>query len=145
MTSDEQLELLRSCVALRMQSRQVRESVRVGLASIEQTLIVHTGPLVRKTVAARLLGCSVQAIDRHVAKGRIPVEPIAEGSTRTAIPIRPLLDIAYEQASGHAHGLAASLHSLDERRQRMREFRELNDLITVGHRWARLVRERGTA
>jgi hypothetical protein len=141
MTSDEQLELLRSCVALRVQSRQVRESVRVGLASIEQTLIVHAGPLVRKTVAARLLGCSVQAIDRHVAKGSIPVEPIADGAKRTAIPIRPLLDIAYEQALAGGT-LTGAIEAATVRRLRTAEFVTARNLTLFAHQIAQSARKR---
>ena len=64
MTSDETLELLRSAVALRVQGRTVPESVRRQLATVEATLMGVVGPLVRKRVAARLLGCSVQGFER---------------------------------------------------------------------------------
>lgn len=138
--ADAQLDLLRNCVALRVQAREVRESVRVGLASIEQSLAVHAGPLVRKTVAARLLGVSVQALDRHVAKGAIPTEPIADGSTRSAIPTGPLLDIAYEQAIAAADSLASAVDAARQRHDRTNEFRQICQLIKVGERFARLVR-----
>lgn len=143
MTSEQQLELLRSCVALRVQARHVRESVRVGLASIEQALAAQVGPLVRKTVAAKLLGVSVQGIDRHVAKGTISVEPIKEGSSRTAIPTNTLLDVAYEQALIGPNGsLVAAIDEWDRRRSRTHEFRQIANLIDVGNRFARLVDER---
>lgn len=129
-TGDEQLELLHNCVALRVQARRVRESVRVGLASIEQSLAAHAGPLVRKTVAAKLLGVSVQALDRHVAKGRIPVEPIAPGAKRSAIPIAPLLDIAYEQALSDGLSLADAIDAARERRWKEIEFRSACNLIS---------------
>ncbi len=129
MTGEQQLELLRNCVALRVQARQVRESVRVGLASIEQSLAVQAGPLVRKTVAAKLLGVSVQGLDRHVAKGTIATEPIAAGSSRTAIPTAGLLDIAYEQALG-ATTLSDALEAARERRWRELEFRNACNLIS---------------
>lgn len=142
MNSESQLELLRNCVALRVQAREVRESVRVGLASIEQSLAVHAGPLVRKTVAARLLGVSVQALDRHVAKGRIPTEPIAEGSTRSAIPTAPLLDIAYEQAIADRDSLAAAIDAARERRWRTIEFRTACNLTLFAHQIAQAARKR---
>ena len=56
MTSDETLELLESAVALRIEGRKVPESVRRALAVVEATLMELVGPLVRKRVAARLLG-----------------------------------------------------------------------------------------
>ncbi len=112
-----------------MQSRQVRESVRVGLASIEQSLATQAGPLVRRTVAAKLLGMSVQGLDRHVAKGTIPTEPIAEGSTRTAIPTADLIDLAYEQALG-ATTLADAIAAARERRWRELEFSNACNLIS---------------
>jgi hypothetical protein len=128
MKPDQQLELLRSCVALRVQARQVRESVRVGLASIEAGLAAQAGPLVRKTVAAKLLGVSVQGLDRHVAKGTIPTEPIAEDSVRTAIPTTELLDIAYEQALGE-RTLGGAIIAARERRWRDIEVGNAHRLI----------------
>jgi hypothetical protein len=140
--ADAQLDLLRNCVALRVQARSVRESVRVGLASIEQSLALHAGPLVRKSVAAKLLGVSVQAIDRHVAKGTIPTEPIAEGSTRSAIPIGPLLDIAYEQQIATEDSLAAAIDEARVRRLRTTEFITARNLTLFAHQIAHAARKR---
>ena len=146
MKPDQQLELLRSCVALRVQARQVRESVRVGLASIEAGLAAQAGPLVRKTVAAKLLDVSVQGLDRHVAKGTIPTEPIAEDSVRTAIPTTELLDIAYEQAVLPAGAsLAEALEATRLRRWRAVEFRTAHNLTLFSHQIAQAARRRREA
>lgn len=135
MTSDEQLALLQSAVALRVEGRNVPESVRRSLAAVEARLIDVSGPLVRKRVAARLLGCSVQALDRHVAKGSIPVEPIAEGATRTAIPIHSLLDIAYEHALAGGT-LADAIEAAAVRRLRTTEFVTARNLNFFAHQIA---------
>jgi hypothetical protein len=144
MTSDEQLELLRACVALRVEGRKVRESIRVALASIEDTLVEQAGPLVRKTVAARLLGVSVQAIDRHVAAGRIATEPIAPGASRSAIPIRPLLDIAYEQHLGRT-SLARALENAAARRARTTEFLTARNLTLFAQQIAQAARTKAAS
>ena len=115
MKADEQLELLRSIVALRIEGRKVLESVRRELAVVEGALATVVGPLVRKTVAARLLSCSVQAIDRHVAAGRIEVEPITEGSSRTAIPRERLVAIAFEKQLAE-RSLGEAIEAANERR-----------------------------
>lgn len=137
MNGDQQLELLRSCVALRVQARHVRESVRVGLASIEQSLAAQAGPLVRKTVAAKLLGVSVQGLDRYVAKGTVPVEPIAEDSSRMAIPTAEVIDIAYESALlADDASLADAIEAVRLRRWRTVEFRTAHNLTLFAHRIA---------
>ncbi len=146
MGGERELELLRNCVALRVQAREVRESVRVGLASIEQSLATQVGPLVRKTVAARLLGVSVQALDRHVAKGSIAVKPIAEGSKRMAIPTADLLDIAYEQALRDTTGsVTEAIEAARLRQWRTVEFRTAHNLTLFSHRIAQAARERERA
>ncbi len=144
MKANEQLEILRSIVALRVEGRKVRETIRRELATVENALGSMVVPLVRKTVAAKLLGCSVQAIDRHVSAGRIKVEPIAEGSTRTAIPRERLVAIAFERELAGC-SLADAIEAANERRTRMSEFRQISELIEVGTRFARLVSERGAA
>lgn len=142
MTSDEQLVLLQSVVALRVQGRQVRESVRVGLASIEDALLAQAGPLVRKRVAARLLDCSVQSLDRWIAKGALEVQPIAEGSSRMAIPTSTLVDLAFEQRLLPAPSLAKAFDNRVVRIRRTAEFHTAHDLTLFAHRIAAAARQR---
>jgi hypothetical protein len=144
MKADEQLELLRSCVRLRLEGRKVRESVRRELATVEGALATVIGPIVRKTVAAKLLGCSVQALDRHVAAGRLEVEPIADGANRMAVPRERLVAIAFEKELA-GRSLTEAIEAADERRLREREFREISGLVEFSTRIGRLAREQGVA
>ena len=121
-TSGDTLDLLRSAVALRVQGREVPERVRRELELVERTILGIVGPLVRKRVAAALLDCSVQALDRWIAKGVIPVEPIAEGSSRTAIPTDSIVGIAAQRNYGKALGSAA----LSARERAWREAEVIN-------------------
>lgn len=126
-TSDEQLELLESAVALRIQGREVPERVRRTLAAVEARLIDVIGPLVRKRVAARLLGVSVQALDRWVAKGELPTEPIAEGSGRKAVRTDALLDVAYELSLLRQRGEGTVGTAIAARRVRWEREAEIRD------------------
>lgn len=58
-------------MALRIQARQVRESVRAGLASIEDTHVMQAGSLARKTPVAKLLGVSVPALEARVVSNEV--------------------------------------------------------------------------
>jgi len=145
MTSDEQLVLLQSVVALRVQGRQVRESVRVGLASIEDALLAQAGPLVRKRVAARLLDCSVQSLDRWIAKGALEVETIGAGSARMALFTSDLVDVAYEQALLPAPSLSTALRRLAERRVREQEILDADQLNVDIHKLAHAARNRSAS
>jgi hypothetical protein len=126
-TSDETLELLQSAVSLRVQGRDVPERVRRELAHVEQTILGIVGPLVRKRVAAALLGCSVQALDRWIAKGVIPVEPIADGAKRMAIPTEAVLDIA--AAAQTMPSLGSAIEHARERTWRAQEVANATNLI----------------
>ena len=135
MTSDEQFELLQSAVALRVEGRNVPESVRRALAVVEESLIDVIGPIVRKRVAARLLGCSVQALDRWIAKGAIATESSAGQFTRTYVTTAELVDLATEigihaNIELHRYPLASGISALRERRWRTTEFQNACNLIS---------------
>jgi hypothetical protein len=127
-TSDETLELLESAVALRVEGRNVPERVRRTLAAVESRLVDVIGPVVRKRVAARLLGCSVQALDRWIAKGAIPVQPISDDAKRIAIATDSLVGIAAEQQ--FERRLGAAVERARERRWREVELQSACNLIS---------------
>lgn len=131
---------------MRVQGREVPERVRRELATIEQTLVGIVGPLVRKRVAARLLGVSVQALDRWIAKGVIPVEPIAEGSTRTAIPTEAVVAIAAELAwLADDASLGRAIDAWRLRRWREVEYMSARNLTLFSHQIARGARKQATS
>jgi hypothetical protein len=144
-TSDETLELLESAVALRVEGREVPERVRRSLAAVESRLTDLVGPLVRKRVAARLLGCSVQALDRWIEKGAIPVQPSRPGSTHMAIPTNIVVDLAAEQRWSGRVGVRVPVEPLRERYRRDADVRDAHNLCVAIHQIAAGRRHASTA
>jgi len=137
MTSDEQLHLLEAAVALRAEARDASQLVHASLKAVERRLLDLVGPTVRKTVAARLLGVSVQALDRWTGRGAITTVPIAEGSSRRAIPTEEIIGLAVEvrlaSRAGHdGRILQMSIASAGRRRQLAREAQNAHNLIVAG-------------
>lgn len=143
-TSDETLELLESAVALRVEGRDVPERVRRSLAAVESRLVDVIGPVVRKRVAARLLGCSVQALDRWIAKGTIPVEPIAEGSKHVGIPTDVVIGIAAELGDTSRARLGNAVDAWNVRRRRVNEYVTARNLTHFSHQIAAAARNRAS-
>ena len=84
---------------------------RQRLQRVERELRRHLGPGVPKTRAAAVLGVSVTALDKWIARDRLPVVR-RPGSSREEIDARALLDLAEEVArlreAGRARGLLAA-------------------------------------
>lgn len=139
MTAEDQLELLESLVALRIEQRTVSELVRQSLVAVDRRLVAVLPALIRKRVAARLLGVSVQALDRWVARGDLPAEPIAEGARRSAIPIGDLLDLAVEvavvrrEAAPGARVITLAAAARARRHRLTRELLSTHNLIVDSH------------
>jgi len=147
MGHDEQLELLRSAVSLRVQSRDVSERVRRELALVEAALLRVVGPLVRKRVAAALLAVSVQALDKRIAANDIPTAAISDTSQRQAIPTEHLVGLAAEtelvrRAGGSARPLSQAIDALRERTWRQVELVSAINLTEFSHQIAAQARER---
>lgn len=84
------------------------------------------GSLVPKRQAASVLGVTVQALDRWVAAGKIPVAR-TPGSTRELVETEALLALAAEvqplREQGESRALAKAISSLDERGRLPRRLR----------------------
>lgn len=137
MNSDEQLELLTAAVSLRVEGRAATQLVHRSLAAVERRLLDLVGPLVRKRVAAQLLGVSVQALDRWSGRGDIATAAIREGSSRHAIPTDELVALACEVRIAQRDGdvgqpLHTAVMALRRRRHLAREARNAHNLIVAG-------------
>lgn len=139
MNTDDQLELLRSIVLLRIEQRKVTELVRQSLAAVEGRLVAVLNPLVRKRVAASLLGISVQALDKWIAKGEVVTEPIGDGASRRAIPLLELVELAVEvetarhAAAPGAHFVSIAVAQRERRRGLSLEMQGMNNLTKAIH------------
>lgn len=120
-------EIVRQVVAL----RSVRSSVesreeRRRLSQVIRQLRRQLGVGVPKRQAAQALGVSVQALDRWVAVGKIPVVR-RPGSSRELVETDALLAIAAEatplREGGAARPLSQAIASLAERRRLPRRLR----------------------
>ena len=79
---------------LRAAIRKTREpETRAALRSIEADLRKLLGPRVPKRVATRALGVSSTALERWLARGRLPLVR-KSGSTRLELETGPFLDLA---------------------------------------------------
>lgn len=101
------------------------------------------GPSVSRALAARVLGITQSALDRHVAKGAIPVVPTADG--RREVPLSALvalaLDLDEARRSGVVrHPLGAALRVRRERARRLDTHALLPPELasSEGHRGAEL-------
>jgi len=120
-------DLVRQIVALRRVRTAVESTAeRRRLATVIRQLRDRLGAGVPKRQAAATLGVSVQALDRWVAAGRIPVVR-RPGSSRELIDAEALLLLAAEvellREQGEARVLAKALASLAEGGQPPRRLR----------------------
>src|SRR3954447_6054095 len=116
-------------LALRAVARTVLQpEARAPLDFVERSLREELGPSIPKKRAADLLGVSVTALDRWVARGAIPVVRVA-GSSRQELDTDEVLWLA-ELARGSG-GVAQAVRRLAERRERERRIVEAAELSTA--------------
>jgi hypothetical protein len=118
-------EIVRQIVALRQVCRAVRSPAeRRRLARVIRQLRRQLGVGVPKRRAAAVLGVTVQALDRWIAAGKIPVVR-RPGSSRQLIETEALLLLAseVEQLQGQPRALAKAISSLAARGQLPRRLR----------------------
>lgn len=130
-------ELVTQIVAL----RRVREAIEVPrerrrLASVVRQLRRRLGTGVPKRQAAAALGVTVQALDRWVAAGKIPVFH-RPGSSRELIDAQALIALAAEaerlREQGGLRVLARAIASLDERGRLPRRLRPNHSAQELRH------------
>lgn len=84
---------------------QTRHHIRKARKRVEH----ETGPAVRKTVAANILGISRTTLDKWILRGRIPV---VDRSGRRMVPIKQLIPLAREvrelREAGTQDGIVAA-------------------------------------
>lgn len=86
-------DLILSCADLRLSIRSTRDdAMRTRLFRAEQRLRAQLPPSVAKTVAANTLGITVQALDRWLDRGAIPVVQ-TPGVRRRQVETAPLLEL----------------------------------------------------
>ncbi len=106
-----------------------RDGDRDRLRRVEDRVRTRVGDGVPKAVAARVLGFSVNTLDKWIARGR--VETVAAKNGRRLVALEPLVDLAAQvekiRATGQKDGLLAAailaLHLEDP--EYRREFDEL--------------------
>jgi len=111
-------------VALRSLGRAVDEpDARRGLKRLQRELRLEIGPGVPKSQAAAVLGVTVTALDKWVARGRLPVIR-RPGSSRREIDADALVDLAEEverlREGGRRRGLLAAAFERLEREGSLR-------------------------
>ncbi|HVM18152.1 MAG TPA: hypothetical protein VM290_11280 [Gaiellaceae bacterium] len=79
-------------------------AARRRIAAVERRRVRAIGPSVPKTRAAALLGVSVTAIDRWIARGALPAVA-RPGTSRAEVATGPLLELAEEVESLRAAGV----------------------------------------
>jgi len=107
--------LVRAITGLR-QAELVGAPEQVG--DVREGLEDLVGPTVSRALAARVLGVSQTALDRHVSAGAIPV--VVTPSGRREVPLSELVGLAVQVAgrSGERHALGAVLRWRAERARR---------------------------
>lgn len=127
-------ETIEHIVALRQTRAAVDGEAGRRLAGVIRQLRRRLGPGIPKRQAAAALGVSVQALDRWVAAGRLPVVR-RPGSSRELIPTDVVLALAPEvkrrRERGESRPLAAALAALAERghlRRRLRPNQSAQEL-----------------
>lgn len=87
-----------------------RDGDRARVRRVEDRVRDRVGTGIPKAVAARVLGFSVNTLDKWIARGRIEVLPGRNG--RQLVALEPLVDLAAEverlRAAGKREGLLAS-------------------------------------
>ena len=122
-------ELVYDLVDLRRAERSSRGKPRQHVRKVEVRMRRRVGRGVSKAVAARVLGVSVNTLDKWIARERVATLPGPGG--RRLVAVLPLVDLAAEVARlrevGHTEGvLAAAVLRLQQDDPRYRqEFEEL--------------------
>lgn len=105
MRKDATERLLAAIVELRLLVRETREpETRAKLRELEWQLRPLLDAGVPKRQAAAQLGVSVAALDKWIARGRLPVVAKA-GSSRRTVETRPLLELAEQVETLRREGL----------------------------------------
>jgi hypothetical protein len=117
-------ELVHDLVDLRIAERSSRGKPRQRVRNVEGRMRKRLGNGVPKAVAARVLGVSVNTLDKWIARKRVPTVPGAKG--RRLVAVSPLVDLAAEleklREAGRTEGLlAAALLELQQQDPRYRE------------------------
>ena len=126
MKADEQLEILESLVALKLEERVVSEGVRRSLVAVQERMIDRLLPTTRKRVAAKLLQISVPALDRWIQEGLLATVASPSAPSRSELPTRELVAVAAEartvhHVTGSSRPVGVALRSLREQRWREHE------------------------
>jgi hypothetical protein len=115
MSKQEFERVLAAVVDLRLLAKQTREpDTRATLRRLERSLRGLLGPGLPKRPAAAHLGVSVTALDKWIARGRLPV--VAKGrSSRRTVETGPFLELAEHveelRRAGRERGLLAEAFS----------------------------------
>lgn len=129
--------LLRSVIALRAIEL---EGGPDAIGDVREDLERLVGPTVSRAVAARVLGISQTALDRHVATGSLAIVETASG--RHEVPLGELVSLAVElrRHASARHPVAAALNDRKDRAERLTASRLLagSDRSPRHHRPAEL-------
>lgn len=109
-----------------------RDNDRARVRMVEDRVRDRVGSGISKAVAARVLGFSVNTLDKWIARGRIAVVPGRNG--RRLVALEPLVDLAAEverlRSTGRSDGvLAAAILALQQDDPTYRE--ELDQLYAT--------------
>lgn len=93
-----------------------------GVGDVRDDLEQIVGPTIGRATAARILGITQTALDRHISRGTIPV--VITPSGRWEVPLTELVRLALDldevkRAGAGPRPLAATLRSRKERAQRL--------------------------
>jgi len=124
-------------VALRETARSIHDpDAKERIERVERSLRAELGPSMPKKQAAELLGVSVTALDKWIARGTIPIVRRA-GSSRAEVESDTVLRLAQEQRDlerGKTGTLAVAIRRLAERRaseRRITEAVKLSNVLTT--------------
>jgi excisionase family DNA binding protein len=111
-------ELVHDLVDLKVAQQSSRGKPRQRVSKVEDRMRKRVGSGVSKTVAARVLGVSVNTIDKWIARGSIPTVRTAAG--KRLVALTPLVDLAAAvedlREAGQTSGvLAAAITHLQQR------------------------------
>ena len=107
-------EFVHDLVDLKVARRSSRGKPRQRVSNVESRMRRRVGPGVSKTVASRVLGVSVNTVDKWIARGSVPTVRAAGG--KRLVELTALIDLATAiedlREAGHTTGVlaAAILH-----------------------------------
>jgi excisionase family DNA binding protein len=122
-------ELVHDLVDLNVAHRSSRGKPRQRVGHVEGRMRKRVGPGVSKTVASRVLGVSVNTVDKWIARGSI--RTVRAKGERRLVELTGLIDLATAmqdlREAGHTTGVlaAAILHLQQHDPHYRRDFEEL--------------------